>query len=440
MEKTKNVSGMWKEIKKIAFHTLLQSTKDMVFIKDVNHVYVGASVPFVKMVGKNCVEDILGKTDLEIFEDAHLAERYIADDCKLIEEGEDLLDYIEPITDDDGRHRYGSTSKYILRDDEGNAIGLLGVTKDITREYFARQHYQKELKYLFELPDDVYGVTYIDVDAWRIISQRRRLISAGTVPHCYTVESLCEAAITSILDESPETKEFYSHFTKERLHQIYDNGVNNMTFKYLRVMSDESERWIHDEVRFLRDVDSGHLCVMLTARDIDESKRKQQELEEAAVIDKMTMLLNRETTMQRIRDILKDKQDKRHALFMIDADNFKKLNDTLGHRAGDEFLVSMAAKIKKCFREQDVVGRIGGDEFFAFMSDLPANSHLEERAEKLLMEIQEVCNPYSDLGVSASIGVSVYPKDGPTLDEMYSQADYALYQAKKDGKNRVFFI
>ena len=233
MEKTKNVSGMWKEIKKIAFHTLLQSTRDMVFIKDVNHVYVGASVPFVKMVGKNCVEDILGKTDLEIFEDAHLAERYIADDCKLIEEGEDLLDYIEPITDDDGRHRYGSTSKYILRDDEGNAIGLLGVTKDITREYFARQHYQKELKYLFELPDDVYGVTYIDVDAWRIISQRRRLISEGTVPHCYTVESLCEAAITSILDESPETKEFYSHFTKERLHQIYDNGVNNMTFKYL---------------------------------------------------------------------------------------------------------------------------------------------------------------------------------------------------------------
>ena len=118
-------------IMQIAFRTMIENTQDMVFVKDVNLVYVAASMPFVKMVGKECVEDIVGKTDFEIFEDQSLARRYVSDDRKLLASKNDLVDYIEPITDEDGQARYGTTSKHILKDDEGNQVGIFGITRDI---------------------------------------------------------------------------------------------------------------------------------------------------------------------------------------------------------------------------------------------------------------------------------------------------------------------
>ena len=101
-----------------AFEAILDSTRDMMFVKDANLVYVAVSQPFVKMVGKSRPEDIVGKTDHEIFEDKTLADRYVMDDKKLLDGGINLIDYIEPITDDDNQHRYGSTSKYILKEDD----------------------------------------------------------------------------------------------------------------------------------------------------------------------------------------------------------------------------------------------------------------------------------------------------------------------------------
>ena len=82
----------------IAFQTLLHTTKDMMFVKDINLVYIAASMPFAKMVGKDSVEEIVGRTDFEIFEDQNLAKRYVSDDRKMLAGNNDLTEYIEPIT------------------------------------------------------------------------------------------------------------------------------------------------------------------------------------------------------------------------------------------------------------------------------------------------------------------------------------------------------
>jgi len=441
MSKMGNDSGnnSINELMGVAFTSMLENTKDMMFVKDANLVYVAASVPFVKMVGKEYISEIIGRTDMEIFEDKGLAERYATDDKKLIASGKNLVDYIEPITDENGQARYGSTSKYILYGSNGELLGILGITRDITRDYRVRQHYQQELKYLFELPEDTYAVSYIDIDGWRIISQRRQVIGDGTMQSCYTVERLCEAALESIVDEECEAYEFYQDFKPELLKEIYRGGNTNLSFEYIRRLSDGSERWVHNDVRFLTDVDSGHLCAMLTARDIEEQKREAQNLVEAATMDKMTMLFNRETTMGGIRQILVDEADKWHVLFMVDVDNFKALNDTMGHQAGDDFLIEMASRMKKCFREDDIVGRVGGDEFFVFMRNSPDMISVVKKAEDLLCAIQEVCAGYESIGLSASIGVSVYPNQGTTLEELYAKADDALYRAKRKGKNRYIF-
>ncbi len=427
------------KLKVAAFQTIIENSKDMIFIKDVNSVYMAASMPFVRMVGKERVEELLGKTDLELFEDSNLAKRYLADDRKLLAKGQDLIDYIEPITDEDGLARYGSTSKYILRGEAQEPIGILGITKDITREYMVRQHYQQELKCLFELPADTYAVSYIDVDSWRIITQRKSFIHEGTLQTCYSVEELCDAAIKSIVDTDCEAYGFYSDFTPRQLYQAYESGRTHISFEYQRRLTNDTVRWVHNDIRFLTDVDSGHLCVMLSAKDIDTEKEEEQKLVVAARMDKMTMLLNRETTLEEIRKILKEDSEKIHVLYMLDIDNFKSLNDTMGHMAGDEFLVKLARSVKKCFRESDVVGRIGGDEFFIFMRNLPTLEIMERKAQELLHAIQQVCAEYPQVSLSGSIGVSVFPEHGMTLEELYGQADVALYEAKRKGKNQYIF-
>ncbi len=419
-----------------AFQAMLCSTKDMVFVKDADSVYVAASQAFVEMVGKKSVDEIVGHTDLEIFADENLANRYVTDDRKLMRSGINLVDYVEPITEEDGRARYGSTSKYILAGEDGEAMGILGVTRDITRDYFARQRYQQELKYLFELPADTYAVSYIDVDNWRIISQRKNVINNSTLPSCYTVESLVEAALESIVEQNSPAAAFYRNFTPNALQDIYASGRNGLSFAYQRKMTDGTVRWVYNEIRFLTNVDSGHLCVMLTAKDIEAKKQKEQELLLAAQMDRMTMVFNRETTVENIKQILVGQSDKKHALFMIDVDNFKDLNDTLGHQAGDEFLIAYATELKNCFNEDDVVGRIGGDEFFALMTDVANVLEVLDKAQNIMEATGKVCEMYGDVHLSVSIGISVFSEHGNTLEELYANADKALYEAKKKGKNQ----
>lgn len=427
-------------ILKVAFQTLLNTTNDMMFIKDVNLVYIAATMPFVRMVGKESVEEVVGKTDFEIFEEQQLARRYVSDDRKLLANKKDLVDYIEPITDEDGQARYGSTSKYILRDASGNQIGILGITRDITREYINRQQQQKELSYLFKVPENTYSVVYIDVDDWRIVSQRKQPIQNGSFQACHTVESLVEAALDSIIDKNSEVIKFYRRFNPSYLREIYESGRNRLSFKYQRILSDGSRHWIHNEVRFLTEADSGHMCVMLTAKNIDEQKVEEEKLIMSAKMDKMTMLLNRETTMELIQKTFEEEPDRMHALFMIDVDNFKALNDTRGHQEGDKFLVNFAAEIRNCFVDGDIIGRIGGDEFFALMRDVPDVEIVEKKAEELLKAIQKASSLYADIQISGSVGVGLYPTNGRSIGQLYAHVDKALYQAKRKGKNQIVFI
>lgn len=422
-----------------AYRALIRGTKDMVFIKDINHVYVGASDAFIKMMGKEEESQILGLTDMEILEDKNLAKRYMDDDKKILASGKNLIDYVEPITDEDGHARYGSTCKYILKDNDGRLLGILGLTKDVTREYMARQHYQQEIKYLFELPQEAYAVSYIDIDDWRIITQRRQEISEGTLEPCNTVEELAFAAVDSIIDRESQVFKFYKNFSQEMLKNLYDNGKTEMSFKYERRLTNGLVRWVHNRVRFLTDLDSGHLCVLLTAKDIDAEKKAEQELLVAAKMDKMTMVLNRETTMDYIREILEKQKDTNHVLLMLDVDNFKMLNDTYGHQTGDEFLIALADELKHHFRETDVVGRIGGDEFFALMKNVPDLSIVPRKADQILDTIVAICERYEGINLSGSIGISTYPEDGDTVEKLYAKADEALYQAKRRGKNQFIF-
>lgn len=170
--------------------------------------------------------------------------------------------------------------------------------------------------------------------------------------------------------------------------------------------------------------------------DTDSQKKKMQQLENKSRTDLLTQLYNKVTTESLIKEHLKSSPQLLQGLIIIDIDNFKSINDTLGHIFGDAVLKKVASDIKRLFRMSDIIGRTGGDEFIVFVKDM-------ESRELLNVKMQEVCEVFRNAytgedgtyKVSASVGGAVYPDGGSTFAELYRHADEALYSAKNSGKD-----
>lgn len=175
--------------------------------------------------------------------------------------------------------------------------------------------------------------------------------------------------------------------------------------------------------------------------NIDMQKKEVEKLQFKAEMDPMTHIYNKATTKEKINKYIGNsrKQDK-HALLIVDMDNFKTINDTFGHLKGDEVLKTAVGHLKHMFREEDIVGRIGGDEFVIFMSNITSREDIVNKARNIG---EAFAKTYSedgkDVSVSASIGIAIYPIDGDDYNELLDKADKALYDVKKNGKNGYCF-
>lgn len=170
------------------------------------------------------------------------------------------------------------------------------------------------------------------------------------------------------------------------------------------------------------------------AQDVEDEETRLDSVRTKAMYDTLCVdIFNKQTTEEQIRAELE--RSTGGVLMMIDVDDFKSINDTLGHMFGDEFLKKFASTIKAEFRETDIVGRYGGDEFFVFLPR--ATSTLAERkAKKLLEHIRQIEVPLKD-GVKSSIGLASVSPANREYKRLLGQADSALYQAKNLGKNRA---
>lgn len=175
--------------------------------------------------------------------------------------------------------------------------------------------------------------------------------------------------------------------------------------------------------------------IIALINDVTEQQMLKKELEKRSETDPLTELLNKRMTESQIRRLLeqRDKGWERGALLMIDVDNFKSVNDSLGHAEGDHVLVEIARIIRRSFRVKDVAGRIGGDEFMVFLRNI-ADEDVAHRSSRRLED--RVRAAFRDIGgVTLSIGIALYPQHGNTFEELYQAADQALYQVKKNGKD-----
>ena len=168
-----------------------------------------------------------------------------------------------------------------------------------------------------------------------------------------------------------------------------------------------------------------------------ELQGANEQLRSIALYDKLTGLPNRFLLEDRLRQAAMhaDRTEKSFSVMFVDLDDFKPVNDTYGHAAGDELLKQVGNRLKECLRKHDTVARTGGDEFVIVLQDVGDAKGATVIGEKIIAELAKpiVLGPHS-LDVSCSIGISMYPSDGKDIATLTANADVAMYHAKKSGK------
>lgn len=205
---------------------------------------------------------------------------------------------------------------------------------------------------------------------------------------------------------------------------------------------------VGDELRFVREkadiefgADGQALRAVGTVHDITEQKSAEAKLLWQAQYDTLTELPNRRLFQDRLEHALNSRRrdGRTGAVLMIDLDHFKNVNDSLGHKAGDDILIAAAQRLKECIRNEDTVARFGGDEFLVLLDCIePENaSMVAEKIQKALARPFEI--DQRELHLGSSIGICLFPSDGETVDEILLFADAAMYAAKHAGRKAVCF-
>jgi diguanylate cyclase (GGDEF)-like protein/PAS domain S-box-containing protein len=313
----------------------------------------------------------------------------------------------------------------------GEIACLSGMGIDISaRKQFEKNLHEAEERYrqLVELsPDAIF------------VLKGEHCIFANKAAH-----ELIGAPVPERLHQAP-----FLQFVHPDYHQIVSQRIKlleagepqvpRMEEKYIRLDGSVIDVEVSAALLF----DKGSPARLVIARDITQSKQYQKQLEHQANYDALTHLANRNLLHDRIEQSIAaaNRFHKDVAIAFIDLDNFKIINDTLGHNIGDELLVAIGNILKSCVRESDTVARHGGDEFVLVLNNPSNESALGLWMTKL---IHHLSRPFSIAGhqlvVTCSIGLSIYPRDCTDTQSLLKYADAAMYQAKAAGRNQFKFF
>ena len=324
----------------------------------------------------------------------------------------------------DGSIRWLNEKGNIIRDNNGEAVTMLGIAIDITeRKLIAEQ---------LLLSSRVFSDTHEGIT----ITDSNKLIVDVNPAFCEITGYSREEVIGKnprILSSGQQGPEFYT----EMWQQIHEQG-----HWHGEIWNRKKSGEIYAElltISVLKDDHNKEVNYVGVFTDITHSKRQQEQLSRIAHYDLLTNLPNRVLLADRLSQAML--QCSRHtqslAVAFLDLDGFKHVNDSHGHNIGDELLIALSISMKKALREGDSLARIGGDEFVAVLTDLTTVEDCIPVLERLLLAASTPVT-ISDivLNVSASIGVTFYPQDNVDTDQLLRHADQAMYAAKESGKNR----
>lgn len=233
---------------------------------------------------------------------------------------------------------------------------------------------------------------------------------------------------------------YINTFSPNNVLQLYQEGTESLSYEMM-ITNDGGYTyyWIRITARIFFWEEDKSVRMLVYRQNIDCEKRREIVMAEKMQRDSLSGLYNKAATQELIRRLLAEHPERMYAFFILDIDDFKLVNDTFGHAMGDQVIADFAGKIKRQFRESDIVGRIGGDEFVVFVP-IPSKEWLEKKVEALSQSLRyEFSQGEKRSSITSSIGVAISPEDGENFETLYQNADGALYQAKEGGKNRYTF-
>ncbi len=230
---------------------------------------------------------------------------------------------------------------------------------------------------------------------------------------------------------------------KEQLERLQRGGEPALRAERRLLCADGLEIWTNCHLVLQRGGDGQPLYSIMQIADITEMKTSQRRMERLAFYDTLTELANRRLFNDRLQHAAEHcrRHDLRAALLYLDLDQFKRVNDTLGHESGDVLLKEVATRLLGCVRKEDTVGRPGGDEFTILLYDIDSPADAGKVAEKILRELERpIMISGHQLVVTTSIGITVLPDDGDEPNALTKNADLAMYRAKEQGRNNYQFF
>lgn len=300
----------------------------------------------------------------------------------------------------------------------------------VEKEKAHRTVFQEETEKLYE------NIYEIDVTHKRAASEATESYfeSLGVPKKLSYDKALYVIAEQQIKEEYREG--YIRTFSPEHVLNAYQEGFESLRYDFM-ITNDGGYTyyWMRITARIFYWEDDKSVRMLIYRQNIDSEKRQELLMTEKMQRDFLSGLYNKAATQELSRRLLIENPNQSYAFFILDIDNFKTVNDTCGHAVGDQVIADFAKKIKRQFREHDIVGRIGGDEFVVFVS-VPAKGWAEKKAKMLSRALYyEFLHNNKSCLISASIGVAISPEAGTNFELLYQNADAALYHTKKNGKN-----
>ena len=410
-------------------HAMLDNSPYLTWLKDPAGRYLTINKVFANYLHLEDPRQAVGKTDLDL-QPKELAEKYLADDAEVMVSLKQK--HVEESAFDGNMTHWVETFKTPIVDKNGQVLGTVGFARDISE----RKQAEAELRIAAAAFESQESLMITDAD--NVIM---RVNSAFTENTGYTAEEVV-GQTPSMLKSGRHNADFYRTMWKSILStgawqgEVWDKRKNGELFP----------AWL--SISAVKRGDGGVTHYVGSYIDITERKAAEEKINLLAFYDPLTQLPNRRLLFDRLKLALisSARSKKKCALLFIDLDNFKILNDTLGHDVGDLLLQQVAQRLVPCVREGDTVARLGGDEFVVILEDLSEHSHEAAAQTKSIGEkiITALNQPYQlathEHLSTSSIGVVLFSGHEQEADELFKQVDIAMYQAKKSGRNTLCFF
>lgn len=401
--------------------TLMENTTVLMTMKDMSGRYLYANPSFISTLALD--GDYIGKSDFDLFPDAFAADLWSAD-LEALRRGIIIEKEHKLVLDQ--QSRFFKSVHQVLQDDQGGAPVIINESEEITQRKNAESQLRIAAR-VFEHSGEAIVVTDHESRILTINESFTRITG-------FDVTEAIGNKIGKLLSSGRHSATFY----RQMWEKLSDKGYWQGEIWNKRKDGEIYPEWL--SINRVRAADGGSDDVFVAVfSDITNLKDSQRQIEFLATHDTLTHLPNRSLFQDRLNYAISQARlnQSKVALLFLDLDNFKVVNDTLGHDAGDELLVQASDRLRKIVRDVDTVARLGGDEFTIILPD-----YTIAQAERVTYQILNEMSIHFDIFdrkvfVSASVGAAFYPDDAEDGQGLLKAADTAMYRAKDSGRNRL---